>query len=251
MYKERYVTFADILGFADIVKKSAKDSTPKRQDALVNALIEAGSYHPGLNATDDIQFQTFSDSIVMSSASTMSGLLHILTSMADLSIRLLRLGLLIRGAIAKGSLHHDGFIMFGPAFLEAYCIERELARYPRIVLSREAHQDFKRIEGGLKFPQILFDDDGPPFLHVFANLAMLNEGEPTIDFLNSPDVLDAQMCQRSIQNLLDASIYDPGHYEKLRWLAIYWNGTVARGAGHALEPILLPITLQHKVTQRA
>jgi hypothetical protein len=85
MYTERYLTFADILGFADIVKKSARDSSPQRHDALVKALVEAGTYHPGLNASDDIQFQTFSDSIVMSSASTATGLVHILVSMADLS----------------------------------------------------------------------------------------------------------------------------------------------------------------------
>src|SRR5215469_15696248 len=133
MYTERYVAFADILGFSDIVKMSAQDSSPRRYDALVKALAEAGSHHPGLNESDDIQFQTFSDSIVMSSASTPTGLIHILASMADLSIRLLRDGLLIRGAIAKGSLHHKQSIMFGPAFLEAYSIESKIANYPRLL----------------------------------------------------------------------------------------------------------------------
>jgi hypothetical protein len=126
--------------------------------------------------------------------------------------------------------------------LEAYGIESKIAKYPRIVLSRVVHQDFKEMEGNLKFPQIRFAEDGPPFLHVFARFAMLNEGEPTIEFLNSPEVFDAQHCQRSIQNLLDASVYEPGHYEKLRWLAIYWNNTVALGGGRALEPIRLPVS---------
>jgi hypothetical protein len=220
---------------------SAKDSSPRRYDALVKTLAEAGSHHPDLNEIDDIQFQTFSDSIVMSSASTPTGLIHILASMADLSIRLLRDGLLIRGAIAKGSLHHKQSIMFGPAFLEAYGIESKIAKYPRILLSREVHQDFKKCEGGL-WPQIRFAEDGPPFLHVFARFGMLNEGEPTIDFLNSLEVLDAQRCQRSIQNLLDAAIYEPSHYEKLRWLAVYWNSAVAHGVGRALEQIILPVS---------
>jgi hypothetical protein len=242
MYTERYVTFADILGFAEIVRKSAQDSSPRRHDELLRALIEAGAYHPGLDASDDIQFQTFSDSIVMSSASTVSGLQHILVSMIDLSIRLLRDGLLIRGAIAKGGLHHKQSIMFGPAFLEAYGIESKIAKYPRIVLSREVHKDFEAIEGGLTFPQIRLAEDGPPYLHVFAKFGILNEGEPTPEFLNSPEVLYAQQCQRSIQNLLDASIYEPGHYEKLRWLAIYWNSTVVLGGGRSLEPIRLPVS---------
>ena len=93
------------------------------------------------------------------------------------------------------------------------------------------------MEGGLEFPQVRLADD-VPFLHVFAKFGLLNEAEPTIDFLNSPEVLDAQRCQCSIQNLLNASIYEPRHYEKLRWLAIYWNSAVAEGAGRALEVIV-------------
>jgi hypothetical protein len=245
MYTERYVTFADILGFTDIVKQSVQDSSVKRQEALAKALREAASYHPGLNDSDDIQFQSFSDSIVMSSASTITGLLHILSSMVDLYIRLLREGLLIRGAVAKGSLHHEGPIMFGPAFLEAYSVEDRIAKYPRIVLSRKVHEDFQKISGGLKFPQILLAEDGPPFLHIFSNLAMFNETEPTTDLLNSSEVLEAHRCQRSIQDLLDASIYEPSHYEKLRWLAIYWNSTVGFiGARRALEPVRLPVSPQ-------
>jgi hypothetical protein len=241
MYKERYVAFADILGFADIVRMSAQDSSPRRHDALVKALASAGFYHPGVNPGDDIQFQTFSDSVVMSSAVSIGGLLHILSSMVDLSNRLLGNGLLIRGAITKGALHHDRSIMFGPAFLEAYEIEHKIAKYPRILLSRDVHQDFEKIKSSLRFPQIRLAEDGPPFLDVFAKFAMLNEPEPTIEFLNSTEVLDAQRCQRAIQNLLDASIYQPSHFEKLRWLAIYWNGTVTPHDGRALEPVLLPV----------
>ena len=72
---------------------------------------------------------------------------------------------------------------------------------------------------------------------------MLNEGQPTIDYLNSNEVLQAQACQRAIQNLLDDSIHEPKHYEKLRWLAIYWNSTVvAETSGRVLEAIVLPIS---------
>ena len=94
MYNERYVAFVDILGFSAIVRKTGYDTTPNRITALVNALTEIGSHHPAINESDDFQFQSFSDSIVMSSASTFTGLLHILHSISDLSIRLLRTGLL-------------------------------------------------------------------------------------------------------------------------------------------------------------
>ena len=242
MYDERYVAFVDILGFANIVRKTEYDISDKRYDALVKILTEIGSYNePTINESDDFQFQSFSDSVIMSTASTTTGLLHLLHSISHLSIRLLSTGLLMRGAIAKGKLHHDQFVMFGPAFLVAYNTKSHIAKYPRVVLSREVYQDFRTLTPSLKFPQVLLADDGPPYLHVFAGFRMLNEGQPTPDYLNSEEVRLAQTCQRSIQNLLDNSIYKSSHYEKLRWLAIYWNTTVATGAtGAPLEMIVLP-----------
>jgi hypothetical protein len=243
MYNERYVAFVDILGFSAIVRKTDHDTTPNRIDALVKALTEIGSHHPAINEGDDFQFQSFSDSIVMSSASTFTGLLHILHSISDLSIRLLRTGLLTRGGIAKGKLHHDQAVIFGPAFLDAYDIEENIAKYPRVILSREVYREFQKIASSMRIPQVLLAEDGPPYLHIFAHFTMLNEVSPTTDFLNSDEVLEAQACQRSIQNLLDDSIHEPSHYEKLRWLAIYWNSTVAiGGAGRALDMIVLPVS---------
>jgi hypothetical protein len=121
--------------------------------------------------------------------------------------------------------------------------KRTLRNIPVSFLSREVYQDFQKTASGLKIPQVLLAEDGPPYLHVFAPFRMLNETQPTIDFLNSEEVLQDQDCKRAIQNLLDDSIYEPRHYEKLRWLAIYWNSTVAVGApSGALEMITLPIS---------
>jgi hypothetical protein len=246
MYSDRYVAFVDILGFSEIVRKTEHDQIAGRVDALAEALTAIGSHHPTLNESDDFQFQTFADSIVMSSAATLTGLLHIFHSITELNISLLKPGLLTRGAVARGKLYHDRSVMFGPALLSAYAIETTVAKYPRVVLSREVYQDFQRVKSAFKIPRVRLADDGPPFLDVFAQFAMLNETEPTIDFLNSEEVLEAQARQRSIQNLVDDSIYEPKHYEKLLWLAMYWNRVVAQGGQRrALEQIVLPIVRDH------
>jgi hypothetical protein len=242
MYSIRYAAFLDILGFSEIVRKTEHDTAPTRVNALATALAEIGSQHLSVNESVDFQFQSFSDSIVISSAETSTGLLHILQSISDLSVRLLREGLLLRGAIAKGKLHHDRSIMFGPALLDAYSIETNIAKFPRVILSRDVYRDFQDIASGHQIPQVLLAEDGPPYLHIFARLRILNETRPTVDFLNSEEILQAQACQRAIQGLLDDSIYEPRHYEKLRWLAIYWNSTVGVAAPDvALEPIVFPI----------
>jgi hypothetical protein len=65
----------------------------------------------------DFQAQSFSDSIVFS-METSKNVGFLTTSISDLAIRLLQGGLLIRGAIAKGNLHHKDDVIFGPAFLK-------------------------------------------------------------------------------------------------------------------------------------
>jgi hypothetical protein len=243
MYSDRYVAFVDILGFSDIVRRSEKDQTTIRIDALAKALVDIGAWHPSINESDDFQFQSFSDSIVMSSAATLTGLAHIFYSITELTLRLLSDGLLIRGAVAKGKLHHKQAVIFGPSLLEAYNLEHTIAKYPRVVLSREVYRDFHRVADSYIFPKIRLDEDGPPFLDTLAGYSRLNEGEPTPEFLNSPEILAAQVCQRALQNAVDESIYDPRHYEKLRWLAVYWNSTVASPASRgALGMIVLPLT---------
>jgi hypothetical protein len=217
-YTERYVAFLDILGFGDIIKQSETDATPVRVDALAKALAEVGSLENPLDhiAPCDFRFQSFSDSIVVSTDSTSVGLMALLASINKLTLKLLTNGLLIRGAIAKGKLHHDNFAMFGPAFLEAYRIEQTIAGVPRVILSRDTYGDVQHHVNSLGFgPKVLLDDDGPPYLDVLASLP----GE-------TPDTTN--VCQRIIQQLLDVSIHTPKHYAKLRWLTIYWNSTVAR-----------------------
>ena len=58
------MTFLDILGFSEIVRKTEKYQFGTH--ALAEALTEIGSPHPALNESDDFQFQSFSDFIVMS-----------------------------------------------------------------------------------------------------------------------------------------------------------------------------------------
>jgi hypothetical protein len=220
-YLQRYVAFIDILGFGEIVKATDQAPTSTRYDELVKALTETDARARQHGELDDFRFQSFSDSIVISSEATPAGLRHVLTSITDLALNLLSVGLLIRGAVAKGKLHHDKSVMFGPAFLQAYQMETRIANFPRVILSRDVYEDFRQAASGIGLLQILLSEDGPPHLHIFASL----EGPSKIE-----DPLKLQ-CQRVLQNLVHESIFEPKHYEKIRWLAIYWNSTVARFVG--------------------
>jgi hypothetical protein len=146
----------------------------------------------------------------------------LLSSLAELSVRLLtNPGLLLRGAVSKGKLYHRGGVMFGPTFLEAYSIEKSIAKVPRIILSREVYEDMKNLRAGAPHPTFLLADDGPPYLHVFAPLL---EG-------SDADRVRAATCKTMIEQKLTDSIHNPAHYEKMRWLAIYWNSNLGPKLG--------------------
>jgi hypothetical protein len=220
-YSERYVAFADILGFSEIVMKTAKDTNTVRFDNLVSVLEGIGALEgerPNLAYTD-FQYQTFSDSIVISTVSTPTGLTDLLLTLVELTLRLMMNGLLLRGAIAKGKLYHRGTVMFGPAFIDAYNIERTIAKFPRIVLNRATYEDIRELASDVQFPTVRLADDGPAYLHVLAPLQQ-PEADPT----------RSAICRTIIQQLLDDSIHFPDRYDKLRWGTIYWNSTVALGS---------------------
>jgi hypothetical protein len=54
-------------------------------------------------------------------------------------------------------------------------------------------------------------------------------------------MVTGQSCRASIQNLLNDSIYNPRYFEKLRWLAIYWNSVrLGQPPIDLLEPVDFP-----------
>jgi hypothetical protein len=217
-YSDRYVAFIDILGFREIIKRSETD--PRLYEALVKTLSEIHTREPFEGEeTVDFQFQTFSDSIVISSASSKKGLGYLLAAIHKLTLELMQESLLIRGGIAKGKLYHEKGVMFGPAVIEAYEIEKTIAKYPRVILSKQTYKDYRALE--LEPPAVMLSEDGPPCLDPFGGLKLLLSKDDSR--LEATEL--ATKYRSAIQSLLEESIHNPGHYEKLRWLAILWNST--------------------------
>jgi hypothetical protein len=229
-YSIRYVAFVDILGFSEIVVRNAEPDRAKQRKALVKLLHQVGDRGIDQIFGDDFLFQQFSDSIIMSESPSGLGLVNLLGAVSDLAEELLSKGLLIRGGIAKGTLHHDDKVVFGPAFLDAYRIESTIAEFPRVVLSSEVYKDalgfikkedrFGRLKSLIKLA-----DDGPAFVHVLADL--LNE---------KPLRKNWHSIGPMISRLLRDAMHDPRRYKKLKWLAVYWNETV-RGTSYAQIPL--------------
>jgi hypothetical protein len=87
--------------------------------------------------------------------------------------------------------------MFGPAFIEAYQIERTVAKYPRVVLSKQTYEDHKA--SVLEPHPIMLSEDGPPCVSIFEPLEMFMGRDDTR--IEATEI--ATRCRIAIQSLLN------------------------------------------------
>jgi hypothetical protein len=233
-YASRYAAFVDILGFREIINKSSNNA--KLVDELAIVLKSMEDRNAALEQVlgEDFRAQNFSDSIIMSEAVSAQGLSHLLYQVQELALRLLQKGLLIRGGICKGDLYHEGSVIFGPAFIEAYRLERNAANFPRVIIGADVYSDviqYGNDDDRWKHDfdsDLRFSDDGPVYVHVLKRFAKLNRQEPAS--LDAEEVVQAQISESALQSLISTSMHEPQHFEKVKWFAVYWNGTVPTGA---------------------
>lgn len=129
------------------------------------------------------------------------------------SFRALELGLLVRGGITIGNLHHESGVIFGKGLVEAYEIESKVAIYPRIVVGpkiyHEASSDMKS--------KICQDKDGIWYLNYFREMSRhaleLNEGNS-----NERSVEWYQAMQRMFNKNIDFLENDGKLKEMQKWV---------------------------------
>ena len=141
-YEDRVVCFLDILGFSEHVLQTISDD----QSIIVQKI---GEIEGALEAVRDVldldeekcqgstQITQFSDCIVISFLSNeQSGVFFTLESILWVLIELVKRGFIFRGGIVRGQLAHDNRLLFGPAMIDAYELEKKAAYYPRVVLDK-------------------------------------------------------------------------------------------------------------------
>lgn len=160
-YENRIVAFVDILGFKEIIKQSEKslkklkllyqtlEFLKKRENSYKWNLqlieVEEDAQKKGV-ANFNIEGLTtctcFSDSIVVSVKCNERNINEITSTLiANLSYigaELMTAGILLRGGITVGKLIHlDNGIIMGQGLIDAYQLETNSAKFPRIVISNQ------------------------------------------------------------------------------------------------------------------
>ena len=179
-----FVAYFDILGWSELMRS-------KRRDEVANKIIGAlfRIYHARqlvkegqelVALGDSVEFgrtltaSFFSDSILYSCAAEADEAAWLADRVRLTCTMLLSEGLYTRGAIVVGDLHHEADrTMIGRALIDAHEIERDVAKYPRLVVTDEANAllasagDRAQTMG----PFVRTDADGLSYLDIFAHMS--------------------------------------------------------------------------------
>lgn len=140
-YKDCYVAVIDLLGFKDTIKSKTCETICGFYDEIYTDYITTNEItKEPIVERNKVQLKVASDTIFLCIESSEHNSLAGLVSCCDyLQVRLLRQStpVLCRGAITKGKVYINGDVCFGPAIVEAYKMEEELAKSPRIIMSKE------------------------------------------------------------------------------------------------------------------
>lgn len=267
-YTERVVAFVDILGFKEIIKKSAHDDELVKRifyalDVRKDDWAEVYAQDVGLNKTaDDFddRFHSFSDCIVMSVGTGIEDIGLLVYGIFKICRQLLGQGFLSRGGIAMGKLyHHDEAgsshdtksrapsMVFGPAFIEAYQFESAHADGPRVILQNQVWRkidDHCKRNSGTKLSKFLKThiaraDDGPAFIDLFADFGISHYYDTERDLKDEMRTIKSHICA-ALDNTTDRPLY----FRKNAQIAREFNKAVDRSE---LTEFLIP---KDKLPQR-
>ncbi|TWI67218.1 hypothetical protein LZ24_02750 [Desulfobotulus alkaliphilus] len=132
--KQHYVAFLDILGFTAMVRSDVTSENQPHLGKLFRCHQSAG------NIFKDDPYCTvtqFSDSIVVAKPFEVNGFEWFATKVAEYQRLLLDEGLICRGGIAVNKHFSNGTFTFSAGLIDAYFVESTVARFPRVVVSRD------------------------------------------------------------------------------------------------------------------
>jgi hypothetical protein len=255
LFEDRFVAFVDILGFRDIVARMETEpglfSTVR--DALKTIDKQAREFrdyraarkqsHEALLASGKVPLTSpphlhmtaFSDCYVISETFPAW---HVLAGVQALGATLLTHGILCRGAVVRGPAYHRDRVLFGPAVIEAYELESQVAKYPRILVTEEVRNAaWGYHEGRWKGRLFVQDTDGCWFINVLTPsmsdwiaLSTANADLTSREFL--------QTVRKWLNRRLQEPQSDLGKMSKLHWLVNHFN-KLARERGK-VDLLLFP-----------
>lgn len=235
IYEKRAVLFLDILGFKVLVDQ--------RQEHKIHKILSTSvAFSNGKPSFPDTNHTTaFSDSIVVSHRLDAAGIQNTINTAAMLAWAFLQQGILTRGGIACGEVHHTSDRLFGPAMNEAYLLESELAIFPRIIVSDEVKALVMHEKNDPAYqvacdPEVLKqDNDGAWYVDLMTHLVL----SPYNLKRDRQAVFDSKV--EAVRNALKTPSPPPGNnlraQRKQDWLSTYLEESIRNGPSKNPAPV--------------
>lgn len=198
-----FVAFIDLLGFSFMVKSDCE--APRGTEIFINKLIDAHKHTLALNSKlFNLNLLEFSDSVIFAIPFKKEEFNKFINIISIYQYKLFCEDILCRGGVAYGKHFYKEGFLFSNGLIEAYNIERSVARYPRIVISKDLIE--------------LINIEKSPITH--SLLIKENDGAIFIDFFKNGQREDISIHLKNI--LTTNNNIDPSVKEKHRWLREYF-----------------------------
>jgi hypothetical protein len=239
-YTNSYVAFLDVLGFKEMVfNNSAYDQN--RLKTYYNIVTYFKNSVKIIPMKNKIKIMAVSDSIILSMPTDgderdIENIKHFCIVIALMQQHLAKYNIWLRGAVTRGDVvhHPDDFFILGPAYIEAYLLEKKTAKFPRVILDNslidslnfDTAQDLideinKRVNGGNWKGDILFN------WHKAKkhNVVMNQDTSIFIDYLQKcfETGEDFEKLKLVLATNIKINIKQKlNNYEKYRWVTDYF-----------------------------
>ena len=236
-YKLHLIAYLDILGFRDLIKS--------KPPGFISHVIGQAIQWTSPDKEDRKAFQenyvNFSDLIVHTipletrAVHAAGGdLYYEIKNLAFAQAALINEGVLLRGALTVGLLERTYKVLFGPGLIAGYELERDYAKFPRIILSPDLFQQNKatRLLWAHEFKEemkyigeyVKRDDDGVVFIDYLSTWREAGQTEASfIDFL--------QTHKKLIERGIDEHKGNGRVLQKYLWLRKYHDAVVRKRVG--------------------
>lgn len=245
-FQKHLIVYIDILGFSNSVQDNEKKyellnlvhSWKSHEKQYNKCDIKIKKTPIGEEITIPYVSSAFSDHIVISypleilAASNVDLTIafeFLCRAASSIIITALQAGLLTRGAITMGELHHEEGTILGKGLLEAHYLESEIAIYPRILISEKILSIFPP---NRTHAHISKDLDGMYYLDNL-NTAIMSHFQPGNDYASN-----IENCIADIKKIIKDNIQRFSNDEskikalaKWKWFERYFERTLEKPFG--------------------
>jgi hypothetical protein len=175
-YEDRLLIYIDVLGFESYINHTEESRLdPERKIKVVQRYLEmlkSITEDKILRISSTKKITCFSDLIVISiNTNEIEFFAHEIMDLQYLLINSIVRGFVVRGAIVYGKLVHNEDFIFGPALIKGYKFEKDISKFPRIIVEGSIAKDIEEYHGNKLDPDhvnfkesLKYDDDGYLYL---------------------------------------------------------------------------------------